>query len=77
MHSKSDDIEIMIYDKADEVVQERFGSLFSRYQVGLETSTKNSYFIFDCVNLLHYKCHKTNLRKTVQQFLLMYCMLKK
>ena len=36
-------------------------SLLSRYQVGLETSIKGSYFIFDCVHLLYYKCHKINL----------------
>ena len=31
MHSKSDQIEIMTYDKADEVIQELFESLLSRY----------------------------------------------
>ena len=34
MHSKSDDIEIMIYDKANEVNKELFESLLSRYQIG-------------------------------------------
>ena len=34
MHSKSDDIEIMIYDKANEVIKELFKSLLSRYQIG-------------------------------------------
>ena len=24
---------------------------------------KGSDFIFDCVNLLHYKCHKINLKR--------------
>ena len=42
MHSKSDNIKIMINDKADEVIQELFQSLFSRYQIGLETSMKGS-----------------------------------
>ena len=32
----------------------------SRYQIGLETSMKGSEFLFDCVHLLYYKCHKTN-----------------
>ena len=31
MHLKSDKIEIMIYDKADEVFQERFESPLCRY----------------------------------------------
>ena len=32
MHSKSDKIEIMINDKADDVVKELFDSLKNRYQ---------------------------------------------
>ena len=31
MHWKSDNIEIMINDKAEEVIEEVFQSLFSRY----------------------------------------------
>ena len=40
---------MMIYDKADEVIEERFGSFLERYQFGLETLMKGSGFIFDCV----------------------------
>ena len=61
MHSKSDNIELMINDKADEVIEQLFQSLLLRYQIGLETSTKSSEFVFDCVHLLYYKCHKINL----------------
>ena len=61
LHSKSHNIEIMIRDEADEVIKEIFKSLLSRYQIGLETSIKGGDFIFDCVNLLHYKCHLINL----------------
>ena len=42
MNSKSDNIEIMISDKAEEVTEEHFQSLLSRNQVGLETSMKGS-----------------------------------
>ena len=52
MHSKSDNIEIMSHDKADEAIEELVESLISRYQIGLETSKKGSNFIFDCANLL-------------------------
>ena len=37
MHTKSDDIEIMINDKADEVLKELFDSLKNRHQNNLET----------------------------------------
>ena len=50
----------MINDKADEVIEDLFQSLRSRYQIGLETSMKGSDFVFDCVHLLYYKCHKIN-----------------
>ena len=58
MHSKSDNIEIMINDKADEFIEELFQSFLSRYQIRLEISIRGSDFIFDCVHLLYYKCHK-------------------
>ena len=61
MHSKSDNIEIMIHGKADEVNKEIFESFVKRFPIQLETSTKGPDFIFDCVNLLHYICHKINL----------------
>ena len=36
MHSKSDKTEIMINDKADEVIEEYFDSVIKKYQIGLE-----------------------------------------
>ena len=60
MHSKSDNVEIMINDEADEVVNELSESIKNRYQNNLE-SIKGSKFIFDFVHLLYYQCHKTNL----------------
>ena len=51
MHSKSDNVEIMIYDKAGEVIEELFDSLKNRYQNNLE-SMKGSGFVFDYIQLL-------------------------
>ena len=51
MHSRSDNIEIIIKFKADEIIVELFKSLLSRYQIGLDTSIKGSDFIFDCVQM--------------------------
>ena len=59
MHSKSDNIEIMINGEADEVIKELFDSLKHRYQNNLE-SMKDSEFVFDYVQLLYYKYHKIN-----------------
>ena len=63
MHSKSDNIEFMPYDNSNEVVNELFETLLSRYQIGLETLMRGSDFIFDSVQLLHYKCHKKNFKR--------------
>ena len=59
MHSKSDNIEIMITNEADEILKECFDSLKNRYQNNIE-SMKGSEFVFDCVHLLYYKCYKIN-----------------
>ena len=61
MYSKSEKIKIMIDEKTDTVTEDPFKSLLSRYQIGLETTIKGSKFIFDGVDLLHYKCHKTDV----------------
>ena len=60
MHSKGDNIEFMIYDNAGEVLKEHFESLLNKYQIGLETSISGSDFVFVCIHLLYYKCHKIN-----------------
>ena len=62
MHSKSDNVELIITNKADEVIKQLFHSLLSRYQNRLGTSMRSSDFIFDCVHLLFYKCHKINFK---------------
>ena len=46
MHSKSNNIEIMVNDEADEVIEELFDSLNNRYQNNLELM-KGSEFVFD------------------------------
>ena len=59
MHSKSNNIEIMINDEADEVIKELFDSLKNRYQNNLE-SMKGGEFVFDYVQFLYNKCRKIN-----------------
>ena len=57
MHSKSDNIEIMINDKEDEVIEKTFKSLLKKYEIGLETSMRGIDFISNFVHLLYYECH--------------------
>ena len=43
----------MTYDDLNKIIEERFELLLSKYQISLETTVKESYFIFDYVNLLY------------------------
>ena len=70
MHSKSNNIEFMSHDNENEVVDELFESLLSKYQIGLEISMRGRDFIFDLVQLLIYKCHKINLNMVVHILIL-------
>ena len=58
MITKNNNIEIKINHEADRVMKELFDSLKNRYQNNLG-SLKGSEFLFDYVQLLYYKCHKT------------------
>ena len=60
--SKYDNIEIAINDEADEVMKKLFHSPKNRYQNNLD-SMKSSEICIDYVQLLKYKCHKTNLSR--------------
>ena len=51
MHWPSDNIDIMIYDKADKVIEELSEQLFNIYQIGLETSIK--VVILSLISLIH------------------------
>ena len=62
MYSNSDNMKFTSYNDANEVVNELFESLLSRYQENLETSMTGSVFIFDSVQLMYYKSHIVNFK---------------
>ena len=51
MHTKSDNIEIMMGNETDEIIEKLFKSLLQKYQDGLEESMRGSKFICDSVDL--------------------------
>ena len=63
MHSKTDSIKLTSYNDANEVVDEVFHSLRSRYQENLETLIRGTESIFNSVQLLYYKRHKVIFRR--------------
>ena len=54
MHSKNDNIELMMGRETDEIIKELSESLLQRYQEGLEESMRGSDFIFDGADILYY-----------------------
>ena len=63
MHTKSDNIEMMIGNETNEIIEELFDSLLQKYQKGLEESMKGSELIFDSVDLLYYEFLKISLNR--------------
>ena len=57
---KSDNIEIIMNDEADEVIKEFFELLKKRYQNTWKDLMKNSESAFDYIHLLHYKRHNVS-----------------
>ena len=62
MYSRSNNVRFTSYNDANEVVDELFDSLCSRYEGTLETSMRESDFFFYSVQMMYYKCHKVNFR---------------
>ena len=60
IHSTSDNIKFIPYSDANEVIDELFNLLCSKYQVNSETSLRGSNFSFELVQLMYYKCHRVN-----------------
>ena len=58
MHTKNDNIEIMLGSETVEIIEKPFEFLLQKYQEGLEEKMRGSEFVFDSVDLLHYNLHK-------------------
>ena len=53
IHSKSYNVEIMVYDKIHEVTKELSESLLKRYQIELQTSVTVVDSIIDCIHKIN------------------------
>ena len=63
MHTKSDNITIMIGIETEDAINELFNTFRKRYQEGLETKMKGSSFTFERIDLLEYHLHKISLNR--------------
>ena len=69
MHTKSDNIDILMGNETNDTIEELFNSLLQKYQEELEESMKGSEFIFDSVNLLHYHLQKASLKRVGSSYI--------
>ena len=58
LHTTSNNIEILMGNKTDEITEELFEYPLQKYQEGLEEQMRGSEFVFDSDGLLHYNLHK-------------------
>ena len=63
MYTNSNNIDIMVGNETDEIIEELYESILKRYQKGLEEKMRGSEFVYDSINLLHYKLHKISLNR--------------
>ena len=63
MHSRGNNIKFTSYNDANEVADELFDSLRSRYKENLQTSMRGSDFTFDLVQLMYYKLHEVHFAR--------------
>ena len=63
MHTKSNNVEIMMGIEADEIVGELSKSFLQIYQEGLEESMRGSEFVYDSVDGLYYNLNKVSVSR--------------
>ena len=63
MHTKNDNIEIIMSSETNEIIENLRQSLLQKYQEGLEEPMIGSEFVRDSVDLLYYHPQKTSLNR--------------
>ena len=63
MHTKSNNVEIMIGSETYEIIEDLFESFLQKYREGLEESMRRSEFVYDSVDVLHYNLNKVSLSR--------------
>ena len=63
MHTKSNNVEIMVGNETNEIIIGLFESFLQKYQEGLEESMRGSEFVYDSVDVSHYNLSKVSLSR--------------
>ena len=63
MHTRSDNIEIMIGDDNNDIIEELIKSFLQKYEDNLQNKMRGSDFEFDGVNVLYYDFYEISLNR--------------
>ena len=63
MHTKSNNVEIMVGSETNEIMEDLFKSFLQKYQEGLEESVRGREFVYDSVDVLYYNLNKVSLSR--------------
>ena len=63
MHTRSDNIEIMIGKDNGEIIEDLFKSFLQKYEDNLQNKMRGSDFKFDGTNFLYYHFNKISLNR--------------
>ena len=63
MHTKSDNITVMIGIETRDIINELFNTFRKRYQERLQTKMRGSSFAFERIDLLEYHFHRISLNR--------------
>ena len=63
MHTKSNNVEIMVGSETNEIIIDLFESFLQKYQKGLEELMRGSEFVYESVDLLYYNLNKVSLSR--------------
>ena len=63
MHTRSDNIEIMVDDDNDDIIEELFKSFIQKYEENLQNKIRGLDFKFDGVNFLYYDFSEISLNR--------------
>ena len=61
MHTKSNNVEIMMGSGTDEIIKKLFESFLQKYQEALEESLRGSDFVYDSIDAFYYNLNKVSL----------------
>ena len=63
MHTRSNNVEIMVGSETNEIIMNLFKSFLQKYQEKLEESMTGSEFVYDSVDVLYYNLNKVSLSR--------------